>query len=761
MKKAVVALALLVVVALLSANVNTVAHAQGDLVAPSNVAAQNTGNPGEVRISWDAVPNAAYYRIGWVAYRDVEPIIASGGDWLERFAFIDIQNHGQTQHTIRRLTPGVQYAFIVASNDGRYGTPRWPGATGWRFLNLAQASASQAATGTASVNVTWYAVPGASYYRIGWVVYSDVQPIIDAGGDWLEHFAFIDIANRGQTAHMIERLTPGLQYAFIVAGNDGRYGTPQWPDASGWQFMTPGEDQPACPIPGMMPVPGPVDAVGGDYDADDDGLIDVATLAQLDAIRHYHSAYSAPSPDRDKFYEAFPNAAERIGCPRSGCRGFELVADLDFDTNGNGRADAGDAYWNSGTGWFPITNISSITFDGGGHTISNLFINRLDGFSGGLFGSVNIHIRNVALTAVNITTAGTAAGLIAGSGGSTSSRNISGICVTGVVKSTRSNAGGLLGSSGGSRITNSFAAVDVIAQRGAGGLVGLMRHGSISDSYATGDVTGGNAVGGLIGSNGKIEIRGGPNSGFITGSYATGTVIGGSSVGGLVGYSHGRTGNLPVIENSYATGDVLGDGNDVGGLVGHNSGKIRGTFATGSVSGRGNVGGLLGRSRTYVYSGQTVSGSVAYSYAFGTVSGGDNVGGLVGYSDSAGISNSYASGSVESVGTHSGGLVGLNGGSVSSAYSRGLVSGNSQVGGLIGTSLGIVSASYWDIEASAQAASDGGEGKTTRELQSETGYTGIYRSWRQNFFPSRWDFGTSSQYPVLKYGILDPVQQRR
>ena len=106
-KKAVIAVALSVVVALLFANVNTVAHAQGDLVAPSNVAAQNTGNPGEVRISWDAVPNAAYYRIGWVAYSDVEPIIASGGDWLEHFAFIDIENRGQTEHTITRLTPGA------------------------------------------------------------------------------------------------------------------------------------------------------------------------------------------------------------------------------------------------------------------------------------------------------------------------------------------------------------------------------------------------------------------------------------------------------------------------------------------------------------------------------------------------------------------------------------------------------------------------------------------------------------------------------
>ena len=247
MKKAVIAVALSVLAALLSANVNTVAHAQGNLVAPSNVTAQHTGNPGEVRISWGAVPNAAYYRIGWVAYSDVEPIIASGGDWLEHFAFIDIENRGQTEHFITRLTPGVQYAFIMASNDGRYGTPRWPSSAGWAFLRLNEAPATHASLGSTAINLTWDPVPGAAYYRIGWVVYEDVAPIIAAGGDWLEHFAFIDIQNRGQTARAIGRLTPGLQYAFIVAGNDGRYGTPQWPPASAWQFMTPSVVQPTGP----------------------------------------------------------------------------------------------------------------------------------------------------------------------------------------------------------------------------------------------------------------------------------------------------------------------------------------------------------------------------------------------------------------------------------------------------------------------------------------------------------------------------------
>ena len=188
MKIAVIVLVALLGFVLVSSQGGRVVSAQSDLSAPGNVAAENTGNAGEVRISWDAVPDAAYYRIGWVAYSDVEPIIAAGGDWLEHFAFIDIENRDQTEHTVTRLTPGVQYAFIMASNDGRYGTPRWPPATGWAFLTLNEAPTTHASLGSTAENVTWDAVPGATYYRIGWVVYEDVAPIIASGGDWLEHF---------------------------------------------------------------------------------------------------------------------------------------------------------------------------------------------------------------------------------------------------------------------------------------------------------------------------------------------------------------------------------------------------------------------------------------------------------------------------------------------------------------------------------------------------------------------------------------------
>ena len=93
-------------------------------------------------------------------------------------------------------------------------------------------------------------------------------------------------------------------------------------------------------------------AVNGDYDRDDDGLIEICNLDQLNAIRF--DSNGDGDPERGMLHEytrVFPRiVASGPGCP-NGCQGYELVVDLDFDTNRNGRADAGDRYWNDGRGW--------------------------------------------------------------------------------------------------------------------------------------------------------------------------------------------------------------------------------------------------------------------------------------------------------------------------------------------------------------------------------------------------------------------------
>ncbi len=87
----------------------------------------------------------------------------------------------------------------------------------------------------------------------------------------------------------------------------------------------------------------------------------------------------------------------------------------------------------------------------------------------------------------------------------------------------------------------------------------------------------------------------GDNQGTISNSYATGNVEGGSDrVGGLVGRNH----PVAAITNSYANGNVNGVGDYIGGLVGRNGGLITNGSATGnsagSVEGASFVGGLAG-----------------------------------------------------------------------------------------------------------------------------------------------------------------------
>ena len=162
-----------------------------------------------------------------------------------------------------------------------------------------------------------------------------------------------------------------------------------------------------------------------------------------------------------------------------------------------------------------------------------------------------------------------------------------------------------------------------------------------------------------------------------SGLSATGSVSGKESVGGLVGYQ-------AASSDSYATGSVSGK-ESVGGLVGDSDGDISGSYATGSVFGDDYVGGLVG----------TNGGKINNSYATGSVFGvKKNVGGLVGY-HGGGISGSSATGSVRGTADNVGGLVGYQAASsVTDSYATGFVSGDNDVGGLVGNSEGNISGSY-------------------------------------------------------------------
>ena len=142
-----------------------------------------------------------------------------------------------------------------------------------------------------------------------------------------------------------------------------------------------------------------------DYDSNDDRLIEISNLAQLNAVRWDLNGDGAVDANTNNtaYTAAFPTAAASMGCPDGSdadtnpdpCLGYELKADLSFDTNNDGSvtaADSGGLYWNGGAGWTPMGDARRYTytgqFQGRGKTISHLFINNSAALYVGLFGAV-------------------------------------------------------------------------------------------------------------------------------------------------------------------------------------------------------------------------------------------------------------------------------------------------------------------------------------------------------------------------------------
>ncbi len=265
-----------------------------------------------------------------------------------------------------------------------------------------------------------------------------------------------------------------------------------------------------------------------------------------------------------------------------------------------------------------------------------------------------------------------------------------------------------------------------------GGLVGSNSSTTQGESIVMVSVVGRNNVGGLVGTNengGSVLGRAtetvmgsgnsiggliGTNSGTVRG-FSLGAVTGdGNSIGGLVGENSGS-----VLSTSYATGAVTGRGDFVGGLVGKNSGPISESYATGAVSSRGDdVGGLVGAN---------LNNSVITGYATGPVTGFYYVGGLVGRNSgtvgkSSGVTiASYATGSVDGRDDYIGGLIGWNNGIVV-GHATGVVTGDASVGGLVGRNEGSGDVVGYARGAVTGAYSVGGLVGTNSDTASVIGY---------------------------------------
>jgi hypothetical protein len=197
-------------------------------------------------------------------------------------------------------------------------------------------------------------------------------------------------------------------------------------------------------------------------------------------------------------------------------------------------------------------------------------------------------------------------------------------------------------------------------------------------------------------------------------SVRGGSVSGYSAVGGLVGNNWVDSGESNIT-NCCSTANVSGD-EWVGGLVGANFGLIEECLATGNVSGNVDIGGLVGWNG--MLAGWPGKGNIINCYATGSVSGDRNVGGLTG------------SGSNSTI--------------IIKCYATGSISGNSSVGGLIGRNSGTVTNSFWDMDSSGLATSDGGTGKPAVSMRSKRPF--IWAGWD---FEEVWTIEEGEDYPRL------------
>ena len=276
------------------------------------------------------------------------------------------------------------------------------------------------------------------------------------------------------------------------------------------------------------------------------------------------------------------------------------------------------------------------------------------------------------------------------------------------------------------------------------GLFGDSAFGSIRDIGLSGIsiISSKSDIGGLVGLDGNASTA--SNGSTIADSYVTGSVSGFGAVGGLVGKDGGG-----AIDGSYTTAAVnasLGAGGLVGEFLG---GAITESYATGAVTGLSQIGGLVGRGY----------GTISASYAIGAVTVIDNgagtAGGFIGAGGPVTISNSYATGAVNggAGGERIGGFAGsLSSGTITTSYSTGTVSGGTMVGGFVGQdyTTGGITNSYWDMDTSGFGASAG-----AGNISNNSGISGMHTTGLQGTLPSglqggAWSTG-AGLYPYLSW----------
>ena len=268
---------------------------------------------------------------------------------------------------------------------------------------------------------------------------------------------------------------------------------------------------------------------------------------------------------------------------------------------------------------------------------------------------------------------------------------------------------------------------------------------------------------------GRLEETGaliGYCQGIVMNCHSSGTIFATVQIGGLIGHLNNPS-VLAVIDCSSSiniTNFSTFESTQMGGLIGRNNGaSIKNSFAAGNVTGKWNVGGLIGYS-FFVE-------ELKECYAAGDVYGDFAIGGLIGCSQASWVHDCHALGNANQFDPPIdadggiGGLIGwvdedpISNPAVEDCYSIGIVTGTNKEGGLIGTNemhLGdtpaTITNSYYNSETSGQSDTGKGTPKTTAQMKDKNTFAtwDFINTWR---IDPRIKTGFPVKGPVVYPGI--------
>ena len=305
-----------------------------------------------------------------------------------------------------------------------------------------------------------------------------------------------------------------------------------------------------------------------------------------------------PMLDKTKFSTNKIMTVDDLKALNDSSDSYVLGADIDLSTENN---------------WQPIEGFKGI-LNGDEYKITNLTINATNEENVGLFGYLQGKIENLTLENIVINYRGNKGnvGIVAG----LCSGVIKNVSVSGEIKAQNAGTteetgvGGIVGCLGrDGRLYNNVNLANVNGMNDVGGIAGYViinSDNAIENNLNQGEVIGVENVGGVGGyitcysysdtSHYTYEISKNNNEGSVNGQMDVGGVFGFvyAKSNNYYGSSYSNYFNISLLKNSAT---VVGDGDDIGGLIGLAKGEISLSLSenNGDVTGECYVGGFAGK----------------------------------------------------------------------------------------------------------------------------------------------------------------------